>query len=201
MNHQEELQHIQQARQGDLEAFNQIVLEYQSVVYNYAYWLVKHRETAEDLTQEAFIRAFQNLNQYRGGSLRAWLMRIVANAGVDELRRLKRQHTLSLTCLDQDGEAFESDEWLRDPGASVEEKAEQKEFRARLQQYLDELPDEYRRALLLVDVFEMDYAEAAAAMTVPIGTVKSRLARARIRLRKRLVEASPMHLSPDLEFA
>ena len=194
----DELQQIQQALAGDLEAFNQLVLEYQTTVYAYAYWLVHNRETAEDLTQEAFIRAFLNLKQYRGGSFRAWLLRIVGNASLDELRRMKRHQNLSLTCFDQDGEEVENNTWLRDPDCSVEEKVEQKEFQERLQGYIAELPEEYRSAVLLVDLFEMDYSEAAVAMAVPIGTVKSRLARARMLLRNRL--NGDMQLLPNSEY-
>lgn len=194
----DEFQQIQQALEGDLEAFNQLVLEYQTTVYAYAYWLVHNRETAEDLTQEAFIRAFRNLKQYRGGSFRAWLLRIVGNASLDELRRMKRHQNLSLTCFDQDGEEVENNTWLKDPDSSVEEKYEQKEFQERLQGYIAELPEEYRSAVLLVDLFEMDYSEAAVAMAVPIGTVKSRLARARMLLRNRL--SGDMQLLPNSEY-
>lgn len=201
MNQADELQQIQQALQGDLEAFNQLVLEYQTTVYHYTFWLVRNRETAEDLTQEAFIRAFQNLRSYRGGSFRAWLMRIAGNASLDELRRQQKRQTLSLTSFNDDAEEVDTDVWLRDPGASVEETIEQQEFRRDLQQYIDELPDEYRRALLLVDVFEMDYNEAAAAMGVPIGTVKSRLARARLLLRQRLQNAAQQQFSPVFQSA
>lgn len=190
MNQIEQLKQIQKARQGDLEAFNQLVLEYQAIVYNHALWLVQDREAADDLAQETFIKAYSSLTQYRGGSFRAWLLRIVTNTSLDELRCRKRRKTISLTRYNEYDEEIESDDWLRDPGVSVEERAEQRDFRVKLQRYIHELPEEHRMTILLVDLFEMKYDEAAAALDVPIGTVKSRLARARLHLRKRLEGSS-----------
>ncbi|MCU0487048.1 MAG: RNA polymerase sigma factor [Anaerolineales bacterium] len=184
------LPQIQQAGLGDLEAFNQIVLENQSIVFNYVLWLVNDHASAEDLTQETFIRAFQHLRKYRGGSIRAWLLRIAANASLDELRRRKRHTMISLTCFTCEDEEVETPPWLKDPGSSTEEKIVRQELCECLQQHLNQLPEAYRQAILLVDVLEMDYAEAATAMGIPMGTVKSRLARARMLMRKRLVNAS-----------
>lgn len=185
----DKLLQIQQACSGDLDAFNQIVLENQSIVFNYVLWLVCDQAIAEDLTQETFIRAYQHLRGYRGGSIRAWLLRIAANASLDELRRRKRHTMISLTCFNCEDEEVETPPWLKDPGPSTEEKVEQQELCEYLQRYLNELPEEYRQAILLVDVLEMNYSEAAIAMGVPMGTVKSRLARARMLMRKRLENA------------
>jgi RNA polymerase sigma-70 factor (ECF subfamily) len=199
MDPPEEANKIQRARQGDLDAFNQLVLEYQALVYNHALWLVQDHDTAEDLTQETFISAFQNLNQYRGGSFRAWLMRIVAYDSIDELRRQKRRKIISLTRFNEYEEEIEPNAWLRDPVPSVEEKAEQDDLRDNMQKMINELPEEYRRTVVLVDLLEMQYAEAAAAMNVPIGTVKSRLARARMVLQKRLKGAARLFADTALE--
>jgi RNA polymerase sigma-70 factor (ECF subfamily) len=177
---------IQKARLGNLEAYNQIVLAYQTLVYNHALWMMRDPQAAEDLTQETFIKAYLSLNQYKGGSFRAWLLRIVSNDCIDEWRRIKRCKTCSTTCLNSYGEEIEDMDWLQDPGLSVEEKAAQRDLQIDLERCLCALPEEYRRTVVLVDVFDMDYAEAASTMKVPIGTIKSRLARARSFLRKSL---------------
>ena len=201
MNQVEELHLIQRACQGDLEAFNQLILEYQTLVFNHALWMVHDRETAEDVTQETFLSAYQNINQYRGGSFRAWLLRIVTNASLDELRRQKRRQTIPLFSYNHDGEEIEVDDWLVDSGPSVEEQSMQRDLRVSLQRHICALPEEYRNAVLLVDVFEMEYAEAAEVMGVPIGTVKSRLARARLLLRRRLENGRDSLAYPLLESA
>ena len=87
---------IRQAQRGDLEAFNRLVIVYQTQVYNLAYRLMGDQASAEDATQEAFISAFRGLRGYRGGSFRAWLLRIVRNACYDEFRRRQRRPTTSL---------------------------------------------------------------------------------------------------------
>lgn len=174
---------IRAAREGDLNAFNRLVLEYQDLVYNQAYRVLGEPLAADDATQEAFISAYRNLRSYRGGSFRAWLLRIVTNACYDELRRRKRRPTTPLEPLDDAGEEIESPTWMEDPSESPEESAERSELAAAIQDCINELPAEFRTVVALVDVQGMDYAEAADAIDKPLGTVKSRLARARARLR------------------
>ena len=177
---------IHAARQGDLDAFNSLVLKYQDVVYNQASCLLKDQQSAEDFTQDTFIQAFKKLQTYRNGSFRAWLLRIVTNACYDELRRRKRRPLIPLELQNQDGEEIESIDWLADPGPSVEERVEEADLQAFLHRQLEQLPADHRAILSLVDVQDFDYEEAAAALGIPVGTVKSRLARARTQLRKRL---------------
>lgn len=177
---------IAAARQGDLEAFNQLVLVYQDLVYHQAYRLMGDSDSAEDMTQEAFIRAFEKLPSYRGDGFRAWLMRLAANLCYDELRRRKRATLLSLEPVGSDGEEMEAT-WTRDDELLPEAAAEQKELRSFLDRHLDELSPRAREVLVLVDAIGMDYIEAAQTLGVPVGTVKSRLARARTELRGRLM--------------
>lgn len=174
---------IQAARGGDLDSFNRLVLAYQDLVYNQAYRMMGEAEVAEDATQEAFISAFRNLGSYRGGSFKAWLLRIVTNACYDELRRRKRHPTTPLEPIDEENEEVESPRWLADPGESPEEAATRAELNQALQHCLEDLPPEFRTIVVLVDVQGLDYGEAAEAVGKPLGTVKSRLARARLRLR------------------
>jgi RNA polymerase sigma-70 factor (ECF subfamily) len=175
---------IQAARQGDLDAFNRLVLANQDIVYSQAYRMLGDAEVAADATQEAFISAYKHLGTYRGGSFRGWLLRIVTNACYDELRRRKRRPTVPLEPVDANEEEIESPSWMIDPGELPEQAAVRKELAQAIQRCLDGLPDEFRLVVVLVDIQGLDYQEAAQAVGKPIGTVKSRLARARLRLRE-----------------
>jgi RNA polymerase sigma-70 factor (ECF subfamily) len=158
-------------------------LRYQDAVFNAALRIVGDDQMAEDATQEAFISAFRGLNGFRGGSFKAWLMRTVTNECYDELRRRKRQPTTSLEPEDPAGETSEP-RWLADRGASPEELAEANELEHAMRHCLDGLPLEFRTVVVMADIEGLDYTEVAAAVRVPLGTVKSRLARARLRLRE-----------------
>ena len=177
---------IKRASSGDLEAFNQLVLNYQDMAYSQAYALMGDPDSASDATQEAFIKAFQAINGFRGGSFRGWLFKIVTNSVYDILRRARRHPSQPLFPEDEHGEEIESAPWLVEPSASVQDEVEQREFSNDLYKMLDELPAAYRSVITLVDINEIDYAEAAQVLSVPIGTVKSRLARARLQLQKKL---------------
>jgi RNA polymerase sigma-70 factor, ECF subfamily len=179
---------VKMATRGDLEAFNQLVLRYQDVAYHHAYTILKDSASAEDAAQDSFIRAFQSMAGFRGSSFRAWILKIVTNAAYDALRRLKRHPIQPLFPEDEyDGE-IESPAWLADPTSSVEIIVEQVEFFSYLRRLLAELPEVYHAVLTLIDVYGFDYAEAAQILNVPIGTVKSRLARARLQMSKKLCQ-------------
>ncbi|KPK90749.1 MAG: hypothetical protein AMJ88_15495 [Anaerolineae bacterium SM23_ 63] len=176
---------IRQAQRGDLEAFNRLVITYQKQVYNLAYRLMGDQASAEDATQEAFISAFRGLRGYRGGSFRAWLLRIVRNACYDEFRRRQRRPTTSLEELSPfNGDATpDSIGELIDKGEGPETATEEAELRRAIEDCLNRLPLDYRTIAVLVDIQGYDYREAATVIDKPLGTVKSRLARARARLR------------------
>lgn len=177
-----EEQLIQAAQQGDLDAFNRLVVSYQSLAFNVAYRLLGEDAAAEDATQEAFISAYRNLRSYHGGSFKAWLLRIVTNGSYDELRRRQRRPQVPLEPDNPDGEDTLEPGWLADPGESPAELAERVELNAAIQHCLDELEEEFRAAVVLVDVQGMEYGEVAEILKRPLGTVKSRLARARGRM-------------------
>jgi RNA polymerase sigma-70 factor (ECF subfamily) len=171
------------ARQGDLEAFNQIVLAYQDQVFNVAYRIVLDEDAASDAAQNAFIAAYRKLNSFQGGSFRAWLLRITTNLCLDELRRLKRHPVQPLEPTDVSGEEdMENARWLADPQASPEERVMQRELENAVRHCVEELPADFRTVVVLVDMQGMDYEETASAVGKPLGTIKSRLARARERL-------------------
>lgn len=179
----DEAELIQAAKRGDLEAFNRLVLIYQNMVYNQAFRVMGNSSNAADATQEAFISAYRKIHTYRGGSFKAWLLRIVTNACYDEIRRLKRRPSTPLNPTDETREEIESPYWIVDPAESPEDFAARVELSEAIQNCLDHLSIVYRTVVILVDIQGMDYAEAASIMGTPLGTVKSRLARARSGLR------------------
>ncbi len=179
----DEIALIQAARDGDLDSFNRLVLAYQDLIYNHAYRMIGEEEAADDATQSTFISAYNHIKSFRGGSFKAWLLRIVTNACYDELRRRKRRPTVPLEPMDDTGEEVESAKWMVDPVDQPEEQVEQAELRRAIQHCLENLPSDFRATVVMVDVQGLDYFEAAEAIGKPIGTIKSRLARARLRLR------------------
>lgn len=174
---------IQSAKKGDLDSFNRLVLSYQDLLYAQAYHMMGEPSAAEDATQVAFISAYRKLNSYRGGSFRAWLLRIVTNACYDELRRRKRRPTTPLEPLDDNNDEIESPHWLEDPSESPEESVARAELSNAIQRCLEALPDDFRTVVVLVDLQDFDYREVSQVIGKPVGTVKSRLSRARARLR------------------
>lgn len=179
----DEIALIQTAKGGDLDSFNRLVLAYQDMVYSHAYRMIGEEESADDATQTTFISAYNHLSSFRGGSFKAWLLRIVTNACYDELRRRKRRPTIPLEPLDDTGEEVESAHWMVDPADQPEDRIQRVELQRAIQHCLDKLPDEFRATVVMVDIQGLDYYEASQAIGKPIGTIKSRLARARLRLR------------------
>jgi RNA polymerase sigma-70 factor (ECF subfamily) len=175
---------IRDAQHGDLDAFNTLVLAYQDIVYNTALRILGDEDLAADASQEAFISAFRALNSFRGGSFRAWLLRTVTNACYDELRRKQRRPTTPLEPETEDGDEVETPRWLADPNPSPEEQLDQAELEHAIQHCLENLPTDFRTVVVLADIQGLDYTEVAAAVKKPLGTIKSRLARARLRLRE-----------------
>ncbi len=166
------------ARDGDLSAFNELVVDYQSLVYNLCYRMLGQAQAAEDTAQEAFVSAWRNIASFRGESFRPWLLRIAANLCRDELRRRVRRPSSSLDSALEAGVPEPPDD---DP--LPEEEALAAELRSNLETALLELPLEQRTAIVLCDVEGLDYAEIATAMKTSLGTVKSRISRARLRMR------------------
>ncbi len=176
---------VEAARRGDLDAFNRLVLAYQDQAYRVAYRLLGDPDAAADATQEAFLKAYRGLRTFRAGNFRAWLLRIVTNTCYDALRRQRRRPSVSLDASLEEGGPGEAAAWLRDPNpaANPETYAENRALAAALEACLQGLPPDFRAVAVLVDVEGLDYPTAAQVLAVPVGTVKSRLARARARLR------------------
>jgi len=171
------------AQRGDLDSFNRLVLAYQDLAFNLAYRMLGDDALAQDATQTAFLSAYRSLPTYRGGSFKAWVLRMVTNACYDELRRRQRHPTTPLEPETDEEEEMESPRWLASDGPSPEESVERVELERAIQHCLNELPDEFRTVVVLVDVQGLDYEEVSSTVGKPLGTIKSRLARARQKLR------------------
>lgn len=171
---------IAAARRGETQAFNKLITNYQSIVFNVAYRILHDEDAAADAAQEAFLSAFHALAGFRGGSFKAWLLRIVTNACYDHLRALQRRPTSSLDDLQVDPD---HSLMLLDEAESPEEYAVRQDLGRAIQAGLDELPPDQRATLILSDIQGFSYEEIAQATSVSLGTVKSRLSRGRARLR------------------
>jgi RNA polymerase sigma-70 factor, ECF subfamily len=170
---------IKQAQRGNVAAYNRLVIHYQEIVYNVAYRIMSEPQAAEDAAQEAFISAYQALRRFRGGSFKSWLLRIVTNACYDELRRRKRRPQTSLDDLTDDNESFA---FLRSPNEGPEAYQERRELVQALEHCLEALPEDQRVTAVLCDVEGFSYQEIAEITRVSLGTVKSRMSRARAKL-------------------
>lgn len=183
---------IRSAQRGDLQAFNQLILLYQDLLYSIALRVLGNEDGAADATQCALILAFNKFNQFRGVYLRSWLTRMVLNVCYDEIRRRQRRREQPLFHTDDDGDEIDSAPWLADHTPGPEERLEIYEWEQALHNCLQSLPPVYRAMLVMIDMEGLSYEEAALAADVPIGTVKSRLARARMALRQRLNKISDL---------
>lgn len=183
---------IKAAQRGDLEAFNLLILRYQNLLFGIALRLLNDEDAAADAVQEALISAFRRFDTFRGDSLRSWLARVVVNACYDEIRKKRRQHSMPLEQFNAEGDEIETSYWLVDPQADPEVQYESSELESAIQKSINKLPAIYRLVLVLVDVEGLSYEEAASAAGVPVGTVKSRLARARLQMQKSLQAAGEL---------
>lgn len=185
---EKEEQLITRSQQGDLDAFNQLVLYYQQLLYNTIFRLLGDYDTASDITQDAFITAFRSIRTYRGGaSFRAWLFRIGTNLAYDHWRRLHRRPATSLYEIIEDEDAHITHHPQSLASAELSEDPEEymltQELREILQQGLATLSLEQRTALVLCDIQGFAYEEVAQITQTTLGTVRSRISRGRSRLR------------------
>ena len=179
---------------GDVNAFETLVREYEKNVYNIALRMVNNSEDASDMTQEAFIKAYNSLPNFRGDSkFSVWLYRIVSNVCLDFLRSKSRKPTLSLSMEDDDGEETQLD--IADESQSPELLLERSLTRDAVRRGLDALPPDYRQILLLREIQGLSYDEISLALDLEVGTVKSRIFRARKKLCAFLIDDGNI---PDL---
>jgi len=176
---------IATAQRGETRAFNQLVLTYQSMVYNLAYRILGDAEAAADASQDTFLAAFRAIKKFRGGSFKAWLLRIATNACYDQLRYKQRRPTSPLEALLVETDHPSS---FTDPAEGPEDYALRQELGRAIQAGLNTLPPDQRVVLVLSDVQGLRYQEIAKVTRSSLGTVKSRLNRGRAKLRDYLLE-------------
>lgn len=181
MTRQEEAQVIEQILKGDINAYEQLVTRYEKSVYNLALRMTDNAEDAADMAQEAFIKAYNSLGSFRGDSkFSVWLYRIVSNVCLDFLRKQSRRPAMSLSVEDDDGEDVQLD--VPDESMSPESLLERKLTRESVRAGLARLPEDYRQILLLRELQGLSYDEIAQTLDIGVGTVKSRIFRAREKL-------------------
>ncbi len=195
----DEAELIERSRAGELDAFNALVLIYQRQVYNLCLRMLRSPQAAEDATQEAFIAGFRAMGRFRGGSFRAWLLRIAANACLDELRRRRSRPQVPLDAPSSDERPAPEPPAPDEP---LDERAQRHELARCLEQGLAALPADQRLAVVLRDVQGLAYEEVAQATGSSLGTVKSRISRGRAALRDYLgshAELLPSRFRPSSE--
>jgi RNA polymerase sigma-70 factor, ECF subfamily len=200
---------IARSQSGDVNAFNQLVLHYQQTVYNVILRMLGDRDTAADVAQETFIAAYRAIQSFRGGSsFRAWLLRIATNQACDHWRRTNRHPVDSLDSIMDEGElhgiGLPGTLVTTEQAANPEEFLLNQELQALIQKGLQELPLDQRVAVVLCDVQGLSYEEIAASTQTSLGTVRSRIARGRARLRNYLYKHRELlprnyHLLTDKE--
>ena len=171
---------FEDAAAGDTRAFEVLVLRYQARIVNYASAMVRDAGAAEDVAQETFVRAWRGMGRFRGeSSFKTWLYRIATNVARTHLDRHGRQARIADRSLDDEAEPLQAGD-VPSPAPDAETSLVRREA---IDRALSELPDELRLALVLRDVEGLDYKEIAGVTGAPIGTVESRIFRARRRLR------------------
>ena len=187
LTREQEAQIVQRVLQGDVNAFEKLVLEYEKSVYAITQRMTGNAEDAADMTQETFIKAYNSLSSFRGDSkFSVWLYRIATNVCLDFLRSRSRKPTVSLSMEDDDGEEVELD--IADESQSPERLLERGLTRDAVRRGLNALSPEYRQILLLREIQGLSYEEISDVLTLEVGTVKSRIFRARKRLCAFLLE-------------
>ena len=187
MTREEELAVIRRVQNGDVNAFETLVSAYEKNVYNLALRMMGNAQDAEDMAQEAFLKAYNSLPSFRGDSkFSVWLYRIVSNVCLDQLRKKSKRPTVSLSMEDEDGEETQLD--LPDTAQSPEEMLEKKLTREAVRRGLAQLPEDARQILLLREIQGLSYEEIGETLGLEPGTVKSRIFRARKRLCAFLLE-------------
>ena len=187
MTREEEAKIIRAVVDGNTNAFEDLVLEYQKQVYHIALKMTGNEEDAFDLSQEAFLKAFRSLSTFRGeAGFGSWLYRMTANLCIDFLRKKKRQggQIISLDAEEEDRRPTELPDLRYEPQNALEKKEVQEKVRAGL----EKLPHEQKLILVLRDVEGFSYQEISDARKIELGTVKSRIYRARAHLARLLTE-------------
>ena len=187
---------VRKAAAGDSDAFEQLVLSYEKPIYNLCLRMCGNADDAMDLTQETFLKAWRSLGSFRAdAAFSTWLYRLCSNLCIDHLRREQKRKILPLHVEDSDGDERPLD--VPDPTAGPEERLSAQEDRQQVAVALQSLEPEYREALTLRVLHDLSYADIAAVLQVRGGTVKSRIARAREKMREAMQKLGNKSTSPS----
>lgn len=187
---------VRKAAAGDSDAFEQLVLSYEKPIYNLCLRMCGNADDAMDLTQETFLKAWHSLGSFRAdAAFSTWLYRLCSNLCIDHLRREQKRKVLPLQVEDSDGDERPLD--VPDPAAGPEERLSAQEDRQQVADALQSLEPEYREALTLRVLHDLSYADIAAVLQVREGTVKSRIARAREKMREAMQKLGNKSTSPS----
>ncbi len=177
---------IARCKRGDLDAFNELIKKYEKPVYNFAYRLTGRYDDAQDVAQDAFVRVYNAIGSFRGdASFSTWMFRITTNVFLDERKKSKAHPTSSLDEYITTEESSMARQ-IEDPSPTPEALTEGMERSQILEQAIQSLPDYQRAMVILYHTEQKSYEEIAEIMDLPIGTVKSRLNRARLALKEKL---------------
>lgn len=179
---------ISKSRNGDIAAFEELISRFDRKIYTVAYRFMGNYDDASDVAQEALIRAYQAIKTFRGdSSFYTWLYHIVSNVARDELRKRSRNLTTSIDApvSNDEGDVVRQ---MPDRGMTPDRVYEENEFQQYLQDLINDLPEEYRLVLVMREIQDFAYEEIAEQLHCSLGTVKSRLSRARQILRKKITQ-------------
>ena len=179
---------IRKAKQGDMLAFEELILKHEKIVYNLAFRMMNHSEDAMDISQEVFLKAYRSLSNFdERSAFSTWLYRITHNTCIDEIRKRKGKQTYSLE-EDLESEDGSMQRQVADDGDTPEESLMRKEQKSEILRALDTLSEEHKAAIILRDVKGMSYEEIAEILELSLGTVKSRINRARNQLKTEILK-------------
>lgn len=174
---------IARFQDGDTYAFEQIVMRYKAPLVNFVFHFLGSRIDAEDVVQETFLRVFRNKHLYRNiAKFSTWIYTIAGNLAKTELRRRKRRRVISLSKMGFENKEYDIPDFLSSPDQVVDGEMKETKIRNEIQQ----LPVKFREVVILRDIKDLSYEEISHILKIPIGTVKSRVNRGRLRLQKRL---------------
>ena len=174
---------IKKFQEGDVGAYNQIVYRYKDRLLNFIYRFLNDLDRSEDLVQDTLLKLYTHKNAYREiAKFSTWLYTIAANLARTELRKIKRRKTFTVTELSRDDREFIIASTDEGPG----EEGLSQNFEKNVQRALAELPDDFKTIIILRDIQELSYDEISKIVEVPLGTVKSRINRGRVKLQELL---------------
>ena len=188
MRDQREQEWIARAKAGDMQAFEALILQHEKIVYNVALRMMNHSEDAKDISQEVFLKAYKNIKNFDERAMfSTWLYRITTNTCIDELRKRKGKQSYSLE-EELENEEGSMQRQIADEGETPEESLLRVERKDELKKALAQISEEHRIAVILRDIRGLSYEEIAEIMDLPMGTVKSRISRARNQLKQEILK-------------